>query len=165
MTLFIAHRDACAYFEIDTVPPLIAEEQEKLLEFFTASPYTTRLYIASANELEGNLQILDLASTRERKEFAEEYAEYRSQQIEERIVICTENQLPLARIWQLTGFKQVITGQGLQFPSSISIELAGTKIMSLSEVATLHNQLFSQSNVRVRVSALTAGKSVGGDDG
>jgi hypothetical protein len=165
MTLFVAHKDACAYFEIDTVPPLIAEEQEKLLELFTACPFTTRLYIASANELEGNLQILDLASTRERKDFAEEYVEYRSQQIEERIVICAENQLPLARIWQLTGFKQVVIGQGLQFPSSISIELAGTKIMSLSEVAILHNQLFSQSNIRVRVTALTAGKSIGGDDG
>ena len=165
MTLFVAHKDTCAYFEIDTVPPLIAEEQEKLLELFTASPFTSRLYIMSANELEGNLPILDLASTRERKEFAEEYSEYRATQIEERIVICTENQLPLARIWQLSGFKQVVTGQGLQFPSFISTDLAGTKIMSLSEVATLHNQLFSQSNIRVRVTALTAGKTVGGEDG
>jgi hypothetical protein len=164
MTLFIAHRDTCAYFEIDTVPPLIAEEQEKLLELFTARSYNTRLYIASANELEGNLAILDLANTRAREQFAEEYNEYRAAQIEERIVICVENQLPLARIWQLPGFKQGITGQGLQFPSVISGELAGTKIMSLSEVAMLHNQLFSQSNIRVRVTALTAGKSMGDED-
>jgi hypothetical protein len=157
MTLFISHLDACAYFEIDTVPPLIAEEQEKLLELFTARPYNTRLYIASANELEGNLAILDLANTRAREEFAEEYNEYRTAQIEERIVIC-------ARIWQLPGFKQAVTGQGLQFPSVISGELAGTKIMSLSEVATIHNQLFSQSNIRVRVTALTAGKSMGDED-
>jgi hypothetical protein len=163
MTLFIAHQDTCAYFEIDTVPPLIAEEQEKLLELYTTRSFTTRFYIASANELEGNLQILDLVSTREREEFAEEYTEYRSQQIEERILLCVENKLPLARIWQLSGFKQVVTGQGLSFPSEISSELANTRIMSLSEVATLHNQLFSQSNIRVRVAALTAGKSVGGE--
>ena len=102
MTLFVAHADTCAYFDIDTTPPLIAEEQEKLLELFTAKNYDTRLYIASANELEGNLQILDLTNTQVRKEFAEEYQEYRAAQIEERITICIENQLPLARIWQLT---------------------------------------------------------------
>ncbi len=63
MTLFVVHRDTGAYFEIDTVPPLIAEEQQKLLHLFTTRPYLHRWYLASMNELEGNLSILDLSTS------------------------------------------------------------------------------------------------------
>jgi L-ascorbate metabolism protein UlaG (beta-lactamase superfamily) len=52
MTLFISHRNTAAYFEIDTIPPMIYEEQELLVSLLTAKKYDAIAYVASSNELE-----------------------------------------------------------------------------------------------------------------
>ncbi len=83
MTLFVYHGQECAYFEIDTVPPMIFEEQEKLLALFARKKYERRLYVASANELEGNLKIFDYDTTAKRKTWETEYIEKRTDQIAE----------------------------------------------------------------------------------
>jgi L-ascorbate metabolism protein UlaG (beta-lactamase superfamily) len=52
MTLFISHGNTAAYFEIDTIPPMIYEEQELLVSLLTAKKYDAIAYVASSNELE-----------------------------------------------------------------------------------------------------------------
>ena len=44
-------------------------------------------------------------------EFAEEQYDIRAEEMEEYIMICIENSLPLARIWKLPGFQKVYIGQ------------------------------------------------------
>ena len=160
MTLFVSQGDVCAYFEVDTVPPLIVSEQVLLQSLYTAKSYTRRLYIASANELEGNIAILDLANTQERVDFEVSYEARRRDEIHERTEVILEEDLPLANIWALPGFEVVYIGQGLQFPSSISRALAGTKVMSLEQICALETETAREYGIICPRRVLGAGENV-----
>ncbi len=111
MTLFIAHGKEAVYFEIDTIPPMIYEEQQKLLDLFESKKFKSRLYIHSANELEGNLKLFDFPNTDARKAWKHEYVTMRKEEIRERYESCVEHELPLATLWRLSGYRSIFIGQ------------------------------------------------------
>ncbi len=102
MTLFVAHGKQAAYFEIDTIPPMIYEEQQKLLDLFQSKNFKNRVYVHSANELEGNLKLFDCPNTTAREAWKQEYILMRKEEIQERYETCVEHELPLAILWKLS---------------------------------------------------------------
>jgi hypothetical protein len=111
MTLFVAHGKQAAYFEIDTIPPMIYEEQQKLLDLFQSKNFKNRVYVHSANELEGNLKLFDFPNTTAREAWKHEYVTMRKEEIRERYETCVEHELPLATLWRLSGYRSVFIGQ------------------------------------------------------
>lgn len=82
MTLSIASDKEIAFAEIDTLPPDSLEAQRQLSKLFSKRHYETILYLASRNELEGNLKILDTHDVKSRDQFRREYLSERREEIE-----------------------------------------------------------------------------------
>jgi ribonuclease BN (tRNA processing enzyme) len=128
MTLFVSHGKDAAYFEIDMIPPMIYEEQQKLLDLFESKKFKNRIYVHSTNELEGNLRLFDFPNTKAREGWRKEYVAMRKEEILERYATCVEHELPFANLWKLPGYRSLFIGQGLQYPVRFSPALARNKI-------------------------------------
>lgn len=82
MTLAIASHREIVFAEIDTIPPDSLEVQKLLKKLFTKRSYESILYLASRNELEGNLKILDAQDEKSRENSRREYLAMRKEEIE-----------------------------------------------------------------------------------
>ncbi len=160
MTLFVAHGKNAAYFEIDMIPPMIYEEQQKLLDLFESKKFKNRIYIHSNNELEGNLKLFDFPNTKAREGWKKEYITMRKEEILERYATCVEHELPLASLWRLPGYRSLFIGQGLQYPVQLSPALAKNKIFGLAEVAGNYGNIASQFGIESVYEALYGGTSI-----
>jgi len=159
-TLFVAHGKDAAYFEIDTVPPMIYEEQQKLVDLFMARNFKSRTYVHSANELEGNLKLFDFPTAKTRKEWARQYVAARKEEILERYETSVEHELPLAALWRQQGFRSAFIGQGLRYPYELSKTLAATKIFDLEQVAETYGFIASEFGIETPFLALHGGETL-----
>lgn len=141
MTLKVEDGTDCAYLEVDTLPPEIPEEREKLQKFLTTKHYKTVCYVATRNELEGNLKIHDITVPNERKKFAKQYVEDRTEWMEWQYAMYDEYDLGFEDFTRVPGFCRLFTGQGLRYPSEINADLAGVNILPLSEILRIEKSL------------------------
>lgn len=111
MTLKVEDGTDCAYLEVDTLPPEIPEEREKLAAFLSDKPYKTICYVATRNELEGNLKIHDIGVPNERKKFEKEYVRERSEWMEWQYAMFDEYETEFEDLTKIRGFCRVFTGQ------------------------------------------------------
>lgn len=81
-TISVANEKEILFAEIDIAPSETIETYKYLYRLFTKRDYETVCYIASRNELEGNLKILDLNTEKEREKFKNEYLHSRKEEIE-----------------------------------------------------------------------------------
>jgi len=160
MTLFVAHGGHAAFFEIDTVPPMIYEEQQKLIDLFLSRPFTSRVYIHSNNELEGNLKLFDYSNTKKRNAWMQQYTAARKEEIREVYTTIKEHEMPLLELWKSAGFQAICIGQGLQYPQAISEVLAGNKFFGLEEVAILYKKVMNSCKIQYPFQALLGGNSL-----
>ena len=152
MMLSLASDRERIFAEIDTLPDDTEEVQKKLMKLFTKKSYESILYLASRNELEWNLKILDFADQRARDNFKKWYQSTRREEIEWWYVKWEmEEYLSIPNFLTLPGFCRGFIGQGICYPRSISEKLAGTSAFSLPEVverevsfATEYGYSFSQ---------------------
>ena len=82
LTLMLANEEEILFAEIDIAPPDTLETNTYLYKVFTKRAYKTIAYIASRNELEGNLKILDYNTSVEREKFRASYLHERKEEIE-----------------------------------------------------------------------------------
>lgn len=109
MTLKVEDGTDCAYLEIDTLPPENPEEREKLQKFLTDKPYKTVCYVATRNELEGNLKIHDIVAPNERRKFAKEYLAERTEWMEWQYAMFDEYGSELEDFMNIRGFCRLFT--------------------------------------------------------
>ena len=157
MSLFVEHGDTALYFEIDTIPPEDPEEQKKLHALFTKKPYKHRLYVASRNELEGNLSILDLPPAK-RKSYEKQYRSTRKEWMEWQYAKFESWEAEYRDIRDLSGFSLACIGQGMCFPTSVSAELASTRILPLDEIAEIERSIARRYRKKFDIFALSTGK-------
>lgn len=160
MTLFVAHGDQSAFFEIDTVPPMIYEEQQKVVDLFLSKPYKSRVYVHSNNELEGNLKLFDCTTAKKRNAWIQEYITVRKEEILEEYATMMEHELPLTEIWNAPGFRAVFIGQGLQYPHKLSQALAGNKFFGLEEVTRMFKKIANTFKITHPFQALLGGNTL-----
>lgn len=141
MTLKVEDGTDCVYLEVDTLPPEIPEEREKLQNFLTAKNYKTVCYVATRNELEGNLKIHDITVPNERKKFAKQYVEDRTEWMEWQYAMYDEYDLGFEDFTRVPGFCRLFTGQGLRYPSEINADLAGVNLLPLSKILEIEKSL------------------------
>lgn len=145
MCISLANHHECLFAEIDTIPPETDEASRILYRLMTKREYDTVVYIASRNELEGNLKILDFSTPKERENFRREYIQSRKEEIEWSYAEWQyEESADRDNIMTIAGFVRAFIGQGIVYPRSLSPELAGLTALSLEEVCDRENSLALQ---------------------
>lgn len=157
MTFFVAHGNQAAFFEIDTVPPMIYEEQQKIVDLFQSRPFKSRVYVHSSNELEGNLKLFDYPTPKKRNAWMQEYLTARKEEILEEYTTMMEHELPLTEIWNSPGYRSIFIGQGLQYPHKLSGALAGNKFFGLEEVTQMFKKIAAKFKITTPFQALIGG--------
>lgn len=142
MMLSISNQDELLFAEIDTIPNEYDEEvQEELFKIFDRREYKTRLYLASRNELDGQLRIYDFESQK-RKSFRSEYIANRKEEIRagyEKFEY--EEYMDTPNIYTLSGFVRGFIGQWLKYPPSLSESLSLVSIFPLDEIASMETDI------------------------
>lgn len=138
MMLSIANETELLFAEIDTVPDEYNESTAReLWRIFTKKEYTTAFYLASRNELDGQLRSYDY-DAQKRKSWRSEYIANRKEEMRASYEKYEyEEYADLDNIFTLPGFVRGFVGQGIRYPASISPSLASLSVFPLSEVVSL----------------------------
>lgn len=140
MMLAVSNADELVFAEIDTLPEEDNPEvQKKLYQIFTRKKYKTALYLASRNELEGQIPLLDTPQNKRRK-FRNEYISNRKEMMRygyEKFECEEFEEFP--NLYNIRGFCRGFIGQGIIYPKILSRELADISIFPLEEIASLES--------------------------
>lgn len=158
MTLFISNEKEILYAEVDTIPPENLETQGYIYKILTEHDYETILYIATRNELEGNLKVLDLQSPTERKKFEKAYREERMGDFEWQYQkFENDPEIDYPDIMRIKGFMKAIIGQGIIYPITLDEKSSSLGVLSLEEIEKLEKQFSKESNYHFPISSFDAG--------
>lgn len=134
-TLSVANDREILFAEIDIAPSETPETYKYLYRLFTKRDYETVCYIASRNELEGNLKILDLNTEKEREKFRNEYLHHRKEEIEWGYAKWEyEDYEDFQNYMTIPGFVRGFIGQGICYPRMLSETLSWLACLTLDEV-------------------------------
>lgn len=159
MGLFAYNNDEIIFNEVDLVPPEMEEVHNYIYKIFMKKNYKNRAYIATRNELEWNLKMLDIANPLERKRFASEYKASRKEEIEYEYYKHSEGYVDYSDILNIPGLKRVFIGQWICYPKSLNTEFLKLAIMPLSEEVEIEKRFAKTYWKKVDVSYMKAGKS------
>lgn len=157
MSLFISNEKEIVYTEVDTIPPSNAETQNYLYKIFTEKNYESIVYLATRNELEWNLRLLDIEDIWKRKSFAKEYIESRKEDIEYEYSKF-EYGADFKDIYKIKNFMRVFIGQGIIYPKELNEEMTKLRLMTLEEEAKIEKTISKNYNYRFPIDFLKAGK-------
>ncbi len=134
-TLSVANYREILFAEIDIAPSETPETYKYLYRLFTKRGYETVCYIASRNELEGNLKILDYNTAKEREKFRNEYLHHRKEEIEWGYAKWEyEDYEDFQNYMTIPGFVRGFIGQGICYPRMLSETLSWLACLTLDEV-------------------------------
>jgi hypothetical protein len=159
MMLATENTEELLFAEIDTLPEdddLFV--QNALYALLTKKAYTTVCYLASRNELEGQLPLLDTPS-KKRKSFRAEYianrkemmyATYQKYEYED-----FEN---FENIYTIPNLVRGFIGQGISYPRHMSPDFARLQIFPLEEIASMESDIAHECGYDFVQKALLPGR-------
>ncbi len=159
MMLAIANERELLFAEIDTLPEDDNEDvQNALHQILTKREYETVCYLASRNELAGQIPLLDAPVSKRKARRAEYiagrkdemYASYQKYEYED-----FEN---FANIYTIPGLVRGFIGQGIAYPRSLSEELSLLQIFPLSEIASMESDIAHECGYEFPQRALLPGR-------
>ena len=159
MMLSIANETELLFAEIDTVPDEYDETTAKeLWRIFTKKEYQTSCYLASRNELDGQLRSYDY-DVQKRKSWRSEYIASRKEEMRASYEKYEyEEYAELDNIFTLSGFVRGFVGQGIRYPARVSPSLASFSIFPLDEVVSLEMDMASSFGYSFSQKALIPGR-------
>lgn len=158
MTLFVSNDREILYAEVDTIPPENAETQNYLYKILTERKYETVLYMATRNELEGNLKLLDLKTVADRKKFEKEYVQERKDDFAWQYLKFSEDpNVDYPDITLINGFTKAIVGQGLIYPLALNPNSLSLQTLSLEDIAKIDSGFARESGNSIQIIAFEAG--------
>ncbi len=157
MSLFISNEKEIIYTEVDTIPPSNESTQNYLYKIFTEKNYESVVYLATRNELEGNLKLLDIEEREERKKFAQEYKNMREEEIEFEYSKF-EQGADFRDIYKIKNFIRLFIGQGVTYPKALNNEFLKLHLMTLQDEKNIEKQIASEYGYNFPIDALEAGQ-------
>ena len=157
MSLFISNEKEIVYTEVDTIPPSNEETQNYLYKIFTEKNYESVVYLATRNELEGNLRLLDIVDISERKKFEKKYIESRREDIEYEYSKF-EYGADFRDIYKIKNFMRIFIGQGIIYPKELNSEMTKLKLMTLEEEAKIERKISKNYHYHFPINYLKAGQ-------
>lgn len=159
MTISFANDREILFAEIDTIPPETLEAHKILQKLFTRKSYETIAYIASRNELEGNIKAIDAQTIKDRVNIKREYLHGRKEEIEWGYAKWEyEEYVDFPNFFHLDGFVRGFIGQGLMYPKFLSKELSELSIFPLQEVVDREVQIGATYDFHFPQKALLPGR-------
>lgn len=166
MMLAIANDRELLFAEIDTLPEDDNEDvQNALYQILTRREYETVCYLASRNELAGQIPLLDAPASKRKARRAEYiagrkdemYASYQKYEYED-----FEN---FSNIYTIPGLVRGFIGQGIVYPQSLSQELYALQIFPLDEIASMESDIARECSYDFPQRALLPGRQYKAEHG
>lgn len=158
MWLFVYNETEILFNEVDLVPPELEEVHEYMFKIFTRHNFQQRVYIATRNELEWNLQILDVEPNK-RKSYAKEYKKRRSEEIEFDYMKHIEEYVEYPDIFSLPNMNKIFIGQWITYPKSLNPDFLKFQVMTLSEEVEIEKRFSIMYGKNLHIDFLEASKS------
>lgn len=159
MMLAVENERELLFAEIDTLPEEDnIQVQKKLYKILAKKDYTTVCYIASRNELAGQLPLLDLPLEK-RKGFRDTYIAGRKEEIRfsyEKYEYEDFTEFP--NISTISGFVRGFVGQGITYPRDLSLDFARLQIFPLEEIASMETDIARECGYEFSQKALLPGR-------
>lgn len=156
MSLFISNEHEIVYTEVDTIPPMNDTTQNFLYKIFTERSYESVVYLATRNELEGNLKLPDFENIKERTNFAKDYIHTRKEEIEFDYSKFEEG-ADFKDIYRIKNFIRIFIGQGITFPKALNKEFLKLRVMTLEEEKNIEKTIAGQYNYHFPIEFFEAG--------
>ncbi len=120
MMLFVSNEKEIIFYEGDAAVPLSEQNLNLLYSHFSAHDYSSRLYIATRNELEALFLSYDAEDKNKRKSAIRDYRKKRREEMEWEYSVYEEASETLPVFWNLPHFIKIYVGQGIIFPPEIN---------------------------------------------
>lgn len=159
MSLFISNDKEIVFTEVDMTPPDIDEVHNYLFTVFTERKYESVVYLATRNELEWNLKLLDLKTPAERKAFANDYRQNREEEIEYEYARFEEEMVEYKDIHTIRNFMKIFIGQWISYPKDVNKDFLKFQVMSLRENVEIEKGISSEFWKRMVIDMFEAWKS------
>jgi hypothetical protein len=166
MMFALANDRELLFAEIDTLPEDDNEDvQNALYQILTKREYKTVCYLASRNELAGQIPLLDAPVSKRKARRAEYiagrkdemYASYQKYEYED-----FEN---FSNIYSIPGLVRGFIGQGIAYPESLSQELYALQIFPLDEIASMESDIARECGYEFPQRALLPGRQYKAEHG
>lgn len=159
MMLGISNDRELLFAEIDTLPEDDhLEVQQELYNILTKKDYETVCYLASRNELSGQLPLLDVPEKKHatfrtqyiasRKD--EMYASYQKYEY--------DDYADFPNIYTIPGFCRGFIGQGIAYPRALSNDFFTTQVFPLDEIASMESDIARECGYEFTQKALLPGR-------
>jgi len=153
MTLFIENDEEIVYSDVDTEPGSNFEALEFIYNKFTSKKYKSIVYLATRNELEWNLKLVDAKNIKERQKIEREYKEYRESEIEREYAKFSEEEID--SIYSIPNLTKIFIWQGIVFPREINSDIFCLNTMKLEYVKNLEEKYAKKAWYKVNFSYFT----------
>lgn len=159
MKLSISNEKELVFIEVDNIILDTYESQKTLHEIFTRKDYTQTLYIATRNELDWDLKLLDFNNISKRKKFAKEYIEYKKEEINYQYERFDNKLCWVPDIHNLESFSKAFINKWIIFPSILSEDLQEVKMLDLEQELDLEKEISEKLWKSFPISYLKAWKT------
>lgn len=166
MMISVHNQTEMVFAEIDTLP----EEdnfdvQKKLYSILTKKKFQTVLYLATRNEMEGQIPLFDTAPEK-RKNFRSEYIAEKKMNIRYSYEKFQDEDFEdFPNIFRIPGFCRGFIGQGITYPALIDPILGLANIFSLDEIASLESDFAKKFQYNFSQKALNPGRQYNVENG
>lgn len=159
MMLSIENDRELLFAEIDTLPEEDdLDTQKQLFRILTKKSYETVCYLASRNELPGQLPVLDLP-IKKRKAFRDEYIAGRKEEMYFSYQKGEyEDFANFPNIYEIPNLVRGFIGQGIVYPRRFSLDYARVQIFPLEEIASMESDIARECGYEFSQKALLPGR-------
>lgn len=157
MTLFVYNDKEIIYAEVDTLPPETQDSQNYIFNTFSAKKYESVFYLATRNELEWNIKLLDISEESKRKEFVREYTNTRKENIERDFVRFADEMVDFKDITNVKNYCKSLIWQGIVYPKKLDINALKVKVLWLDELVQIEKSIMRKYNKNYDLSYFEAG--------
>ena len=159
MMLSIENDRELLFAEIDTLPEEDdLDTQKQLFRILSKKPYETVCYLASRNELPGQLPVLDLP-IKKRKSFRDEYIAGRKEEMYFSYQKGEyEDFANFPNIYEIPNLVRGFIGQGIVYLRRFSLDYARVQIFPLEEIASMESDIARECGYEFPQKALLPGR-------
>ncbi len=147
MTLFIENDEEILYTDVDTEPGSNFEALEFIYAKFTSKKFKNVVYMATRNELEWNLKLLDAKNIKERQKLDTEYRQYRKEEIEWEYAKFSEDEINC--FYEIPNLVKIFVWQWIVFPREIDDGFYSLNTMKLEQLKPIEEKYAKKYNYKL----------------
>lgn len=138
MTLFVENENEILYTDVDTEPGTNFEVLDFMYKKLNNNKYKQKIYLATRNELEWNLKLLDAKNVKERQNIVKQYKEHREWEIEREYAKFEQEEID--SFYEIENLNKIFIWQWIVFPKEVNSEIFCLNTMKLEEIKSIEEK-------------------------